>query len=114
LNNDQQAMQDIKEKNVINKVKIIKRVIFAEKILKFTFYRKIEATKLVNLSNSHDAILTSAKEMNLQNENYFICYKLNHISKECSNQISRINAVDDDERDEFNHSVSESDFDSKN
>jgi hypothetical protein len=78
-------MQNIKEKNAINKVKIIKRVIFAEKISKFIFYRKIKATKLMNLSNSHDAILTSMKEMNLQNENCFIYYKLDHISKECSN-----------------------------
>jgi len=66
----------------------------------------------MNLSNLHDIILTSAKEMNLQNENCFICHKLNHISRECSNQISRINAVNDE--DEFNHSVFESDFNSKN
>jgi hypothetical protein len=78
-------MQDIKEKNAINKVKIIKRVIFAEKISKFIFYKKIKATKSVNLSNSRDMILTSVKEMNLQNENCFICHKFNHISKECFN-----------------------------
>jgi len=105
-------MQDIKEKNVINKVKIIKRVIFAEKISKFIFYKKIEAIKFVNLSNSRDAILTSAKETNLQNKNCFICHKFDHISRECSNRISRINAVDNE--DEFNHSVFKSDFNSKN
>jgi hypothetical protein len=107
-------MQNIKEKNVFNKVKVIKRVIFAEKILKFIFYKKIKTTKLVNLSNSHDAILTSVKEMNLQNENCFICHKLDHISRKCSNQILRINAVNDDERDKFDYSISESDFNSKN
>jgi len=78
-------MQDIKEKNILDKVKVIKRVIFAEKILKFIFYKKIEATKLVNMSNSRDAILTSAKKTNLQNENCFICHKLDHIFRECFN-----------------------------
>jgi hypothetical protein len=105
-------MQDIKEKNTINKVKIIKRVIFTEKISKFIFYRKIKATKLMNLSNSHDVILTNAKETNLQNKNCFICHKLDHISRECSNQISRINAINDE--DKFNHFVFKSDFNSKN
>jgi hypothetical protein len=114
LNNDQWVMQDIKEKNALNEVKVTKWVIFAEKISKFIFYKKIEATKLMNLSNSCDVILTSAKETNLQNENCFICHKLDHISRECSNWISRINAVNDNEKDEFNHSVSESDFNSKN
>jgi len=105
-------MQNIKEKNAINKVKIIKRVIFTEKIFKFIFYRKIKATKLVNLSNLCDVILTSAKNIDLQNENCFTCHKFNHISKECFNQISRINAVNNEN--EFNHSVFKSDFDSKN
>jgi hypothetical protein len=67
---------------VIDKVKIIKQVIFTEKILKFIFYRKIEVIKLVNLSNSRDAILTSAKDTDLQDENYFTCHKLDHVFKE--------------------------------
>jgi hypothetical protein len=78
-------MQDIKEKNAINKVKIIKRVIFIKKISKFIFYKKIEAIKLMNLSNSCDAILTSAKDTNLQDENCFTYHKFNHIFKECFN-----------------------------
>jgi hypothetical protein len=110
LNNDQWAMQDIKEKNAINKVKIIKWVIFVEKISKFTFYKKIKATKFMNLSNSHDAILTNVKDTDLQAENCFLCYKSDHISRECLNQSSRVNALN---KDEFNHSVSESDSDSK-
>jgi len=95
-------MRDIKDKNAVNKVKMIKRVIFAEKISKFTFYRKIEATKSVNLSNSRDAILTSAKDTDLQDENCFICHKLNHISRKCFNQVTRVTAVKDNDNDEFN------------
>jgi len=69
----------------MNKVRMTKQVIFAEKISKFIFYKKIKTTKSMNLSNSHDAILTNAKDTDLQDKNCFTCYKLDHISKECSN-----------------------------
>ncbi len=38
----------------------------------------------MNQLKQRDAILTSAKETNMQNENYFIYYKLDHTFKECS------------------------------
>jgi hypothetical protein len=113
LNNDQRAMQNIKEKNVINKVQITKWVIFAEKTSKFTFYKKIETTRSVNLSKSHDAILTNAKETNLQDENCFICHKSDHIFRECSDWITKVTAVNDDDKEKFNR-FSNSNFDSKN
>jgi hypothetical protein len=109
-------MRDIKDKNAVNKVKMTKQVIFAEKILKFTFYRKIEATKSVNLSNSHNVILTSAKNTDLQDENCFICHKLDHIFRKCSNQVTKVTAVKNNDDDKFNQSTSFSDsnFNSKN
>jgi len=58
-------------------------------------------------------ILTSIKDFDLQAEICFICHKLNHTSKECSDQTSRINALEDNEFDQFTLN-SESDFDSKN
>jgi len=69
----------------MNKVRMIKQVIFVEKISKFIFYKKIETIKSMNLSNLHDAILTSMKDTDLQDENCFIYYKLDHISKKCFN-----------------------------
>jgi hypothetical protein len=111
LNNEYRAMKKIKDKESMIKVKTMKQVIFVDEILK-TFYRKIEVTRSVKLSNSCDAILTNVKDTNLQADNCFLCHKLNHISRECSDRPSRINALDD--KDEFNHSVFESDSDSKN
>jgi len=111
LNNEHQAMKKIKDKELMIKVKTIKQVIFADEISK-TFYRKIEVTKSVELSNLHDAILTNIKDINLQADNCFLCYKLSYIFKECSDQSLRINALND--KDEFDHSFSESDLNSKN
>jgi len=111
LNNEHQTMKKIKDKESKIKIKIMKQVIFADKISKI-FYKKIEVTKSVKLSNSCDAILTSIKDINLQADNCFLCHKLNHIFKKCSDQSSRINALNDE--DEFDHSFSESDSDSKN
>jgi len=65
----------------------------------------------MNLSNSHDAILTNVKDTDLQAENCFLCHKSDHISRECLNQSSKVNALNEDE---FNHFISESDSDSKN
>jgi hypothetical protein len=110
LNNEHQAMKKIKDKESMIKVKTTKQVIFADELLKI-FYKKIEVTKSVELSNSHDAILTNVKDTDLQAENCFLCHKSNHIFKKCLNQSSRINALNEDE---FNHSVSKSDSDSKN
>jgi len=108
LNNEHRVISDIKEKKFLNKVR--KQVIFAEKRDSLNFYRKIEITTLVDHSKLHDAILTSVKDINLQAEICFICYKSDHTSRECSDQ-SRVNVLEDDE---FNHLNSESDSDSKN
>jgi SMC interacting uncharacterized protein involved in chromosome segregation len=96
-------MKKIKDKESMIKVRITKQVIFADEISK-TFYRKIEVTRLVKVSNSCDAILTSVKDTDLQAENYFFYHKSDHIFKECLNQSLRINALNENE---FNHSVSE-------
>ncbi len=68
---------------------------------------------LVNHSKSCDVILTSIKDFNLQAEICFICHKLNHTFKECSDQTSRINVLKNDEFDQFILNF-ESDSDSKN
>jgi hypothetical protein len=104
-------MKKIKDKKSMIKVKTMKQVIFADEISKI-FYRKIEVSKSVELSNSHDAILTSVKDTDLQADNCFFCHKLNYISRKCSDRPSRINALNDE--DEFGHFFSESDSDSKN
>jgi hypothetical protein len=110
LNNEHQAMKKIKDKESMIKVRTTKQVIFADEILKI-FYRKIKVTRSVELSNSHNVILINVKDTDLQAENCFLCHKSDHIFRECLNQSSRITALN---KDEFNHSVSESDSDSKN
>ena len=107
LNNEHQVMSDIKEKKFLNKVR--KQVIFADEVSR-TFYKKIEVITLVDHSKSCDAILTNVKDIDLQAEICFICHKSDHTSKECFDW-SRVNVLEDDE---FNHSNSESDSDSKN
>jgi hypothetical protein len=101
LNNNQWVMQEIKEKNIIDKVKMIKWITFVEEISKIFFYRK-NIIKSVKLSNLHDIVLTNAKNMNLQDENCFFYYKLNYIFEECFNQIAKIIAVNNDEKNEYN------------
>jgi hypothetical protein len=83
LNNEHRVMKKIKDKESMIKVRTMKQVIFADEISKI-FYRKIEVIKSVKLSNLHDTILTNVKNTDLQADNYFICHKLSHISKECS------------------------------
>ena len=104
-------MSDIKEKKSLNKVR--KQVIFVEKQDSLNLYRKIEVTTLVDHSKSRDATLTSVKETDIQTESCFICHKSDHSSRECSDRTSRINALKDDEFNQFT-SNSESDSDSKN
>jgi len=111
LNNEHQVISDIKEKKFLNKVR--KQVIFAEKRGSLNLYKKIEVTTFVDHSKSYNAILTSVKNINLQAEICFICYKSDYTSKECSDRTSRINALEDDEFDQFTLNF-ESDSDSKN
>ena len=100
-------MSDIKEKKFLNKVR--KQVIFADEVSR-TFYRKIEVITLIDHSKSYDAILINVKDINLQAEICFICYKSDHISKKCFDWF-KVNILKDNE---FNHLNSESDSDSKN
>ncbi len=102
-------MNDIKKKKSLNKVR--KQIIFADEHSRL-FYRKIEVIVSVNQLKSRDATLTNVKDLNVQAETCFICHKLNYISKECSDQSSRVNALNDEN--EFNHLSSDSDSDSKN
>ncbi len=74
-------MREIKKKKFI-KLKLTKQVIFAEDVLKFYYQKKFNI--FMNKLKQRDAILTSAKETNMQNENCFVCYKLDYIFKECS------------------------------
>ncbi len=103
-------MNDIKEKKFL--IKVRKQVIFAEKWDSLNLYRKIEVTTFVDYSKLHDVILTSVKDINLQAEICFICYKSDHTSRECFDW-SKVNALKDDE---FNWFTSNSEFnsDSKN
>ncbi len=110
LNNEHQVMNDIKEKKFL--IKARKQVIFAEKWDSLNLYRKIEVTTLINHLKLHDMILTSVKDLNVQAEICFTCHKLSHIFKECSDWLFKVNALDDEN--EFNHSSSESDSNSKN
>ncbi len=102
-------MNDIKKKKFLNKVR--KQIIFADEYSRL-FYRKIEVIVSVNQLKSRDVTLTSVKDLNVQAETCFTCHKLSHISRECSDQSSRVNALNDENK--FNHSNSDSDSDSKN
>ncbi len=55
-------MREIKKKKFI-KIKSIKQVIFVKNLLKSYYLKKLNI--LTNLLKSRDAILTSAKEMNM-------------------------------------------------
>ncbi len=109
LNNNQRAIQEIKNREVIIKAWTTKQIIFAEKSIKAT--RRIIEMKMTDQFKSRDAVLTSVKENDLLNENCFLCHKFDHTSKECLNKSFRINALDD----EFDHSLNfDSESDSKN
>jgi len=111
LNNEHQVMNDIKEKKFM--IKIRKQVIFAEKWDSLNLYKKIEVIISVDSSKSRDATLTNVKETNIQTESCFICHLSDHFFKECSDRTSRVNALEDNELDQFTLN-SESDSDSKN
>ena len=99
MNNDQQVIQEIK-----NKIKYI------NDLFKTIFYRVSVITQSVNHSKSRETILTSIKEVNILVESCFICHKSDHSFKECFNQSTRINAVNN-EYDYFDFDLN---FDSKN
>jgi len=109
LNNDQRAIQEIKNREAMIKAKTTKQIIFAEESVKATC--KIIETKMTDQSKSRDAVLTNVKENDLLIENCFLCHKSDHTSKECLNRSFRINALND----EFDYSLNfNSESDSKN
>ncbi len=104
MNNDQQVIQEIK-----NKLKCI------DNISKTIFYKAIIVTQSVNhLKSDHlksrDVILTSVKEADILVESCFVCHKSNHSSKKCLDRSTKISAVNK-EYDCFDFDLN---FDSKN
>jgi len=109
LNNDQQAIQEIKNREAMIKAKITKQIIFAEESIK-AIHRIIEM-KIIDQLKSHDVVLTNVKENDLLIENCFLCHKSDYTFKECLNKSFRINALND----EFDCSLNfNSESDSKN
>jgi len=108
LNNDQQVIQEIK-----NKVNLIKCI---DDLLKIIFHKAV-VTQSVNHSKSdhlksRNAILTNVKKADVLVETCFICHKSDHSSRECFDRPTRINAVNN-EYDCFEFDF-DSNFDSKN
>ncbi len=68
----------------------------------------------MNQLKQRDAILTSVKEINILNENCFVCYKLNHIFKECFHRVTKVNAINDNDANKFNRFNFDSNFVTKN
>ena len=104
LNNDQQVIQEIK-----NKIKCVNN------LSKTIFHKVTVVTQSVNhlksdQLKSRDAILISVKKADVLVKIYFIYHKSDHSSKECLNQSTRINAVNN-EYDRFDF---DSNFNSKN
>ncbi len=108
LNNDQRVIQEIK-----NKVNLIKCVNDLSKII----FHKAVVTQSINHSKSDhlkscNAILTSIKKADVLVETCFICHKSDHSFKECFDQPTKINAVNNEyNRFKFNFN---SNFNSKN
>jgi len=104
LNNNQRVIQEIKNK--------LKRV---NDLSKTIFHKATVVTQSVDHSKSdqlksRDAILTSIKKADVLVEICFIYHKLDHSFKECLNQSTKINAVNN----EYDHFDFDSNFDSKN
>ncbi len=89
LNNDQQVIQEIK-----NKVNLIKCINNLSKIIlhKAVVTQSVDHSKSDHLK-SCDAILTSVKKADVLVEICFICHKSDHSFRECSDRPTRINAV---------------------
>ena len=91
LNNDQRVIQEIK-----NKVNLIKCINDLSKII----FHKAVVTQSINHSKSDhlkscDAILTNIKEADILVKICFICHKSDHSFRECLDQSTRINEVND-------------------
>jgi len=104
LNNDQRVIQKIKNK--LKRVNDFSKTIFhkATVVTQSIDHLKSDQLKL------HDAILTNIKKVNVLVEICFICHKSDHSFKECLNQSTRINAVNN----EYDHFNFDFDFNLKN
>ncbi len=67
----------------------------------------------MNQLKQRDAVLINAKEANMQNENYFVYYKLDYTFKECFHRVIRINALNNNVN-KFNRFNFNLNFDLKN
>ena len=92
-------MREIKEKKFI-KLKSTKQIIFIKNVLKSHYQKKFNI--FINQLKQRGAVLISAKEINILDENYFVCHKLDHIFKECSYRVTKINAINNINANEFN------------
>jgi len=106
LNNDQWVIWKIK-----NKVNLIKCINDLSKII---FHRVVVTQSVDHSKSDHlkscNAILTSVKKADVLVEICFICHKSDHSSRECLDQSTRINEVND----EYDWFDFDSNFDSKN
>ncbi len=108
LNNDQRVIWKIKNKvNLIKCIDNLSKIIFHKAVVT----QSVDHSKPDHLK-SRDAILTSIKKADVLVETCFICHKSDHSSRECSDQPTRINAVNNEyDRFKFDFNF---DFDSKN
>ena len=90
LNNDQRVIRKIKNK--IKRVNDLSKTIFHKSTV---ITQSVDHAKSDQLK-SRDAILTSVKEADILVESCFICHKSDHSSKECLDQSTRINAVNNE------------------
>ncbi len=105
LNNDQQVIQEIKNK--IKRVDDVSKTIFHKAtVITQQSFNRLKSDHL----KSRDAILTSVKKADILVKSCFICHKSGHSFKKCLNQSTKINAVNKKyDRFDFN-----SNFNSKN
>jgi len=87
LNNNQQVIQEIKNK--LKHVNDVSKTIFHKATV---ITQSVDHLKSDHLK-SRDAILTNVKEANILVENCFICYKSDHSFKKCLDQSTKINVV---------------------
>ncbi len=105
LNNDQRVIQEIKNK--IKHVNNVSKTIFHR--VTVVTQQSFNHSKYDHLK-SRDAILTNVKEVNILVESCFVCHKSDHSFKECFNQSTKINDVNN----EYNRFDFDLNFNSKN
>ncbi len=104
MNNDQRVIQEIKNK--IKRVNNLSKTIFHKATVVTQSVDHLKSDQL----KSCDTILNNVKEADILVESCFICHKLDHDSKECFDQSTKINAVNK----KYDCFDFDSNFDSKN